>query len=299
MATKPAAARQALRVCWSGPLPCSGDALVSEDGETVHLIHRVQVLHRAEQSPKPRLLLSVTRQDARTGPWGDRLHPWGRTTPPARLAAIAEPLAVPVPVRPLDTVDARAKQARDKRLASEQAPPARTGAKTAWDDPEDAVNTRSPKQVRGYRRDDVLGHMANVGCDVTRDHLIAARMFRVDWDIAKIGLSGSDPIQDRVGGSLPGPVTGPTRNQAKRAQTERNVARCLRVMGAAAVPLLLHVVIQNGDIASWCRLNAERKPNRAKEMGWLLGILTRLAEFYGVNSSRERLKEARRDLSRP
>lgn len=197
--------------------------------------------------------------------------------------------AVPLVARTPDTVDTRAKQARDRRIASEQAPPAKAGM-SVWDDPSDTLQTKTPRQVRAYRRGDVLGHMARTGCDIDKDMLIASRMFQVDVDVARIGFSPSGNLSDRVGASPPGPSLGPSKNCVARAAKEREVRRVLNCLGAAAAEMVVFVAIHNRDIAAWCRLQPGERLNRTKEMGKLLAAFRHLAEIYGVNSERDRVK---------
>lgn len=204
---------------------------------------------------------------------------------------------------PLLTELQRASAARDARLAGEVHLPAHAD-ESRWDDPDDQVNTRSPKQVRGYRRGDALGNLHRRGTDVTRDHMEAAHLFRVDWDIAALGLSGADPLAERVSGSAAGPALGPPAAAVVRAEKQREVSRVIRFVGPAAVPILLAVVVENHDVATWCRtLDAAAPPNTPKrdakkELGKLLALLARLAEYYGIDEARDRAKQARAELER-
>lgn len=171
---------------------------------------------------------------------------------------------------------------------------------SVWNDPADLVNTRSPKQVRGHRRGDVVGHMLRRGTDVTRDHVEAAHRFRVDWDIAHIGRSGASALAEKVGGIMPAPKTGPGAVAIEQAVKQREVLRVLRFVGDAGVPILLAVVIRNLDINGWCATELERtqrKPDRKKEFGKLLMVLSRLCEFYGIDSRRDAANQARKELA--
>lgn len=184
-------------------------------------------------------------------------------------------------------------RAREMRLAAEQAPPLKAEL-SVWDCPSDTANTRTPKQVRAYRRSDVLGHMARSGCDITKDMLIASRMFQADHDGALIGYSSADPMQDRVGGSVPGPSLGPSKNAVRQITKARDIARVLACLGSAAAKMIVAVLIHNMDIAAWCRMHRNDKLERRKEMGKLLGALTHLVELMGVDTARDKARNAQR-----
>lgn len=201
----------------------------------------------------------------------------------------------------------RAAKAERRRLSTPLPPPSHAD-ESRWSDPEDTVNTRAPKQVRGYRRGDVLASMRRNGrgSDVTPDHVEAANRFRADWDIATVGLSGMDPmLTGGLGGGF-GPVAGPKARDVDQLRAQREVSRVQSAIGAGAWPLLHWVVVQNRDVSAWVRAHADkalplamqRDLRREREMGKLLAALTRLAEHYGVDSREQRLKEMRRDMAK-
>ena len=289
--------RTSMRVCWqAADLPRPGDALLSAGGRRVYRIRRVKLLHHAPLSPKPRLALTVTRHGREAGPAaeGGTLHPWIATKRPEQAKPSSVPRPVPA-IAPRPTADDLSRTARDARIASEQATPPRSDPAT-WDDPLDALATKSPKQVKGRRRGDVLGRYSRRGTNVTRDHVEAAHRFRLDWDVARIGLSGGNPLADKVGGAKPGPCLGPTKLAARRASAEREVARILRRLGPAASARMLFVVVENRDIAAWCCMFRDhygvKKPDPKLELGRLLAALDQVAESYGVDSARDRAKAA-------
>ena len=298
---EPQRTRRVLRVCWNTGHPKPGEVLVAKNGRDAFLIHAVRALHHAPASRKPRLALTTSAITIDQRPKGAALHAWLNTEPPSPPLplATAPPAAKPKPRQP--SVDDRAAAMRARRLASDAAPPAKAD-EARWDDPEDKVNTRSPKQVRGYRRADGIATLAKKCPDVTRDHVEAARMFRVDWDIAQLGLSGSNAYAERMGVVAAGPTLGPSAAATRRSAKEREVRKVLSVIGLGAAPLLLWVVVQGRDVNAWCAdqamRHAGRKPDRKKVLGGLLATLTRLAEIYGVDERRERLREARRFLDR-
>ena len=118
----------------------------------------------------------------------------------------------------------------------------------------------------------------------------AASLFRCDWDIAHLGLSSGTALSERTSHSA-GPRTGPPAHATARSARERRVAHVLRVLGPAAVPLLLHVVVENRDVAAWCTAQEARpggaRPDPKKEFGRLLGVLDRLRELYGADARAE------------
>lgn len=282
--------RTALRVCWQGDNPKRGDRLTSAAGRETYNVCSVTVLHRAELSPKPRLLLSVTRGGCLALPSGCIVHGWERTAAPVRPERPANDVSpASVAVTPLPSADHLSRQARERRIASEQATPAKAQA-SVWDDPADSVQTKTPRQTRGYRRQDVLGHMARSGCDVTKDMLIASRMFQVDVDVSRLGFSSGGDLADRVGCSPPGPSLGPSKACEARAAKQREVARVIKCLGQAAAKMVVFVSIHNYDIAAWCRLHSGNKLERRKEMGKMLGAFQHLSEIYGVDSERDRIR---------
>ena len=296
--------RRTMRVCWiSDVLPRPGDALVSSAGRQTYRIRRVKVLHHAPLSDKPRLQLTVTRhgKDAGTSTVTGQVLPWAMTTPPPRILPPSTPKPVP-PVSSSPSVDERSITARTARIASEDATPPKSEA-SVWDDPFGTANTKVPKQIKGRRRGDVLGRYSRRGTNVTRDHVEAAHRFRLDWDVAHIGLSGMNPLADKVGGTKPGPVLGPTKLATRRAAAEREVQRVLRRFGPAASARLLWVIVENKEISAWCCMFSEhhgvKKPDPKLEFGRLLAGLDQLAEHYGVNEARDKAKEARAAMERP
>lgn len=190
-------------------------------------------------------------------------------------------------------------QAEAAKAARPPVPPV-AAEDSRWDDPEDRVNTRSPKQVRGFRRGDAVGRMHRRGTDITRDHVEAANRFRADWDNATIGLSG-EPQTERVSSGSPMPRTGPRAVDVAQLAARREVSRVQALIGIDGWPLLSWVVLDNGDIAGWVRANAARcrDLDPKKEFGRLLFMLGRLAEFYGIDSRRDELRRARRELAQP
>ena len=105
-------------------------------------------------------------------------------------------------------------------------------------------------------------------------------------------FTGMNPLADKVGGTKPGPVLGPTKLATRRAAAEREVQRVLRRFGPAASARLLWVIVENKEISAWCCMFSEhhgvKKPDAKLEFGRLLAGLDQLAEHYGVNSERDR-----------
>lgn len=307
MTTRDTPPSTALRVCWAGANPMPGDGL-QKSARVAYRIRSVKVLHRAELSPKPRLLLTVTRLET-GGAVSGTVHPWERTarpsSGPSRLAPDPKPLrtmtAPERAARGLLTSEERARTAREKRLVSEQDIPAKADP-SAWSDPSDTVNTRSPRQIKGHRRGDWLGKQyRRQNTDITRDHVEAASRFRCDWDVAQFGLSAGDVLaRGFVGGGF-GPSAGPTAAASARAVADREVRRVLAAIGPTAAPLLIWTVCENRDVRSFCMAQSEllgEKQDEKKAFGRLLGVLDRLAEHYGINERRDRVKASRYDLER-
>ena len=278
-----------LRVCWTGPLPRPGTVLDGRAAGTAYVVRSYVVLHTLDNSPKPRLLLHVTKHREAI-PANGAIHlPWSVTTPPPQPSAVKPPRRHKRP--PVATTpEARSATARARRLAAEAASPPKADL-SVWDDPDDRVNTRTPKQVRGHRRGDILGRMHRKNSDVTRDHVEAAHAFRVEYDIARIGLSSGDALAERVGGNA-GPSSGPTARATVRASKQRSVSAALACVGEEAVPLLLWVLIANRDVPSWCGFcqgESRKRPAVIQELNKLLATLSRLVIFYGIDGTRDRL----------
>ena len=95
---------------------------------------------------------------------------------------------------------------------------------------------------------------------------------------------------------------GPSKLASKRASCERDVNRLLRFVGPAATGLLLAILVENIDPTNWCNQEAERtgdkRKDSKKETGRFIEIMNRVAEFYGVDSARDKLKSARSEMER-
>jgi hypothetical protein len=289
------------RVRWSGPNPRVGQALVLRGKLRAWLIRRVLVIRNAKPH-QPRLDLTVSSVLVRDLPDSVRRYDWSRTDKPPRPPP-PQPRPPLDPNRPKPTTLAEqslaaARRAKGIRLAAEAAPPFRAD-ESRWDDPEDAVQTRTPKQVKGHRRGDQVGRLYRTNGDVTRDMLLGANAFRCQYDIALYGLTDGDPLADRVGGSTPGPVVGPRRTETERAAAERDIIRLFRLLGRQQTEMLVHVVANDGTIPQWARDHApEGKSNSDRDkraLGFLCAVLARVAEYYGLDERRDRA-EGRRAL---
>lgn len=256
---------------WPGREPEIGDFIEGAGGRTFYRLR--QLAHDG-----PLLGLHVSRH-SKPQP-GAAVHPWPEQQAPAP--------------RPRQTAEQRsasaAYQARLMRLAAEAAPPAKADG-SVWDDPEDRLTTRQPKQIKGHRRGDVLGRLHRRGSSyVTREHVLAGQQFATAWDLAHIGPSHGAALAERVGGGMAGPRAGPGLEATQRAAAERDVARTLRAIGPAAVPLLIWTVIDSRDVAAWCAARIDprtgKKPCAKVQMGRLLGVLDRLAEALGLAQDR-------------
>lgn len=172
---------------------------------------------------------------------------------------------------------------RDPRDAAPTHAPAHADPAT-WNDPNDTLRTRRPREVRGYRRGDLLALLQRRGNrEISTRHVEAARLFRVEWDVARYGLTGTG--QGTGIFVRPSPRSGPTAADHRRELAKREVDRVLLAVGTSAVPLLLWVVILNRDVKSWCDEEAKRlgetlRPDPKKVFGRLLAVLDRLAEHF-------------------
>jgi hypothetical protein len=288
------------RVRWSGPNPRVGQALLLPGKTKAWLINRVLVI-RGAQPHKPRLDLTVTPVLARDLPDSVRRLDFSRTDKLAR-APLPEPRPLdpnrPKPPTLAEQSLAAARRAKALRLAAEAATPLHAD-EARWDDSEDAVHTRTPKQVRGYRRGDQVGRLHRKNGDIiTRDMVFGANAFRCQWDIVVYGLTNGDPLADRVGGSTPGPVLGPRRTETKRAAAERDIVRLLGQLGREQSEMLIHIVANDGTVPEWARAHAPSgKSNSDRDklaLGFLRAVLARVAQYYGFDERRDRVEEVKR-----
>lgn len=162
------------------------------------------------------------------------------------------------------------------------------------DDPDD-TNERAakPRQVRGFRtacRVRFLLRRDKHGGLLRDAHVRAADALRLDWDIARHGLSG-DPDAARTTSS--GARTGPTEAEHARAAAARRFAAALRHVGQISDTLLRCVVLENWTVARWCDDRWTRagspegkRPNETAALGLLIGALDRLAAHYEADEPR-------------
>jgi hypothetical protein len=232
-----------------------GEWLASEAGRRVYHIGRVQHLHRAMSSPKPRLLLTVARYPAASLPADAVLHPWDRTMPPDPTA----PQAVRIRQEGATAV---------MRMPKPQGPAARNP-----DAP--AARWRSYCPLRRLLR--------QAGSSVTVEHVLAADHLRLLVDLATLG-TGAPRGDGEPHGMMSGPVLGPSVGAVAQAHAAADVDRALGRFAAGQRELLVAVVLRSMSVQAWCDLLGARQsghpPNARVEMGRLLACLDLLAEHF-------------------
>ena len=185
------------------------------------------------------------------------------------------------------SVTERARQARDKRLASEAAP-ARRSEPGTWLDPDDTgTGTRTPKTIKGRRR--TVGVVARLygrgSAEISRSHVEAAAMLGAAWDGSRIGYSARSMTGESTGRGSIGPMMGPPAAATRQAADAATVQRAFRAVGVTAIPLVRFVLLDNGDLSAWCALQAGltgRKPCPKCSLGRLLSCLDRLIDVFGL-----------------
>ena len=267
-----------LRVAWKGAPPEVGDVLA---GDGARVFYRIRQITDEGEA----LALLVSRHGKPTTAPGGTVHPFPQAAPPPPPApAAAPPGPRPTPLADADSLRA-ASEAKRRRLCGLTDPPAHAAA-TSWPDPDDQVATRTPPQVRGFKRGAILERMAKRGSDISREQIVGAAAFALDWDISTIGLTGRSPLDAASGRVAPGPTTGPSLAATEQARRGREVVRLLRQVGPEPAPaLLVHVVVLNRDVAAWCDEHPRpdgRPPCAKQTMGRLLAALDQVARFYGA-----------------
>jgi hypothetical protein len=165
-----------------------------------------------------------------------------------------------------------------------------------WRDPVQIAHgsERQAREVRGYRRSDVLRRMKARGCRISDEHIAAAEKVRIAYEVATIGLTpGGLGIYAGAGirhGS--GPRGGLSAAQQFEVACWTNYRRVVRRIGPAQEEILVWVVLCNHDISSWCERIAQRtgrRVDRKIETGRLLALLDMLVEHYASEIAEDRL----------
>ena len=274
-----------IRTAWRGPPPEVGDMLSAPDARVFYKVRQIT-------DEGATLALLVSRHGKPTTAPGCTVHPFPQPSAatPAPAPAVAPPApCLPPAHHPTPKADAAslraASDAKRRRIHALSEPPAHSDG-ASWPDPDDQVQTRTPPQVRGFKRGAILEKMQRRGSDISREQIVGAAAFALDWDISTIGLTGRSPLEEGANRVAAGPVSGPSLAATEQARRGREVVRLLRQVGPDPAPaLLVHVVVLNRGVAAWCdeHPRPDGRPPCAKQiMGRLLGVLDICARFYGA-----------------
>ena len=167
---------------------------------------------------------------------------------------------------------------------------------SAWRDPENLASgaERKAREVKGYRRHDVLRSMQARGAPITPEHIAAAERVRVAWEIAEIGLSpGGLGLKSGIGRTAPAPRLGLSDSQIREVEAWSEFRRVVARIGPTLGRMLGAIVLANFSVPAWCRaLEHEdgRRRDQKTETGRLLALLDVLAEFYGAEIAEDRAR---------
>lgn len=239
------------RVPWDGPNPSPGDYLECRHPETmIWRIDAVTPLTRVDISGA-RLVLDVAVVQRGGVPEGAVVHPRVRATPTDAQGP------------------ARVRQLQQGRGAVMRA---------SWRDPDDLrPNARRAREITGWRTFCPLRRMALArGSQIDEQHIVAADLFRLTYDRATIGESGTTMMP--IGSGIAGPRSGPAAGALAGVAAARDVQRVKRRFPETQWLMLVFVVLQNRTLAAWCGLLQDTNPQ--VEMGRLLSALEMLVEHY-------------------
>ena len=171
-----------------------------------------------------------------------------------------------------------------------EAAPARRSEPASWADPSDPLATRTPPTIKGRARGQgTVARLHRRGSpEITVQHVEAAHRLLCAWDGSRTGYSPRALLGERTGGVSAGPLQGPGAAALHQHTDSTTVARALRAVGPAAIPMVKHVVIEGHDLQSWARLRTEATGHRVCVkacMGRLLAALDHLVVALDVPSS--------------
>ena len=131
--------------------------------------------------------------------------------------------------------------------------------------------------------------------EVTAEHCEAAHRLLLAWSGCTIGYSARSMTGEGLGRASAGPSQGPNATALHQWEDARTVARALRAVGPAAVPLVRFVVLDGGDVQAWAKLQTATTGRRhcAKcAMGRLLQCLDLLVVALDVPDPGKRDRKA-------
>lgn len=276
---------QPLRVGWVPECPPKhGDVLMARNGRGGWVLTSARPRENGEgwllagkrfDGPAPAVVGSVIWPYSATG---------CPTTPPPPVASLPSEVGNVRALRLLsdDDINARSKLVVVQRVAAAEALPAKSSP-AEWAGPDSPISQRVAKTVRGRKRCDGIGRLARTpGSAITSLHIQSCNIVKTSFDIAKIGMSSGSRLETNTGSGSGRPSTGPNAAALKTLEHQREITRLFECLGPAASVMLQFCVLENKPFTQWCATQADRAgnpANRQVQMGRLLGVLDRVAEF--------------------
>jgi hypothetical protein len=128
--------------------------------------------------------------------------------------------------------------------------------RASWNDPAEGATisaARSAKQVKGWRSFCPLRRLlerTNGASGITIEHVTAADLLRMQYDIASLGLSGKRAQWVYIDSNFL-PSAGPTTAALAQTRAIRTVRRAMRIFTAEQQDLVHCIVLQNWPISRW------------------------------------------------
>jgi hypothetical protein len=149
--------------------------------------------------------------------------------------------------------------------------------KAIWSEPADVeANRPFPRQIKAYRRVNVLHNLCNRTKLITMAHVRAGDRFRADFEISQMGYN-FDYGKIRVDG-------GAVDSDLPRQAYGEMWAAAVRAVGPAMAEILTAVVLFDMPLREWGRLRGIRDEGVVK--GYLLAALAALMDHYRVIARR-------------
>lgn len=273
--------------------PVVGNFYASQSGLTAMSVSKVRKVLGDRTGPRFRLIgIRVRLCDM---PPGATLLPWPkRIKLPSRAAVFGPP---PPPPKRMTAAVKRTEERRravallrDDRDSNRVVHKVRIDNKSAltgdWRDPDDSnPNRRVARLIHGYRARDSVQTLVDNNT-ISRGHAYAARRFRKEYELGKIGLRPSRNLAEAPSGFASG--DGPSEARMRAMQT-------YEATSGALLPHLLEaviaIVIFDHTIQSYAE--SRRMNNRQSASGYVLASFDLLKDYY------KKLDDARRKEDEP
>lgn len=283
-------------------LPAVGSYMRSPSGKSVYRVIGAKLLRvGGSKKDEPRFRLVCVRARDADVPPGTVIAPWPAAPPRAAwkpAAAVFERSVPSVAAIRRSKLDA-ARAARDRVLSGagdeDRIIPAALGTTIVgpgggvlrgaliqdgeWWDPEDTNRTtRHKKVVRGKRRVDPVERLSAHNSSVTREHILAADLYRQAYERQACALRGWH-LENFGGGGGFGPSAGPSDERLAASMQWGNVQEFVkRRAGATGIRALNHVVLERNSVLSWAEGEGLNKRGQAAKR--FVEVLDGLVEYF-------------------